>query len=405
MLFPTLVRIKEEQIDWANTITARQGDNLEDVFEKAVQQDANVYISPGSYVVRNPIRFKNKVRKKIVGYGAKLFIAHNDIALDFAGTRETTIEGLEIYAEPGFTPKVGLLFMRTTAIPYTEFNKVKNVRIVLPPNPSANGGYGAVALLNYGAEIFSVAGSWLEADTAAVFTNQPASFDIPTGDDYFSTVTSMSLVSIYDATFLRGRKRSLYLISTWGLTTDGSTYFNGATAGNPAIETSIDCKNITILGNIEDADVAMRVRAIAHNYYLGFTTSAPVAALETYSSPGDSASFIGIININYMGSGYLARSVNDGSFQSYFYAIVINAEQKRIDVGGGYNQVITLGDPQSLGVSGPGFGHYLTLGKGVGTNRLKLPAESGTYTLPTSYSKRIPIYDENGNFIGYLPVL
>jgi hypothetical protein len=175
-------------------------------FDRAVKSGAGrIRIPVGSYRLTKPLDLTNIQAGPLIlfgdgwssaGAGSSLVCDTGTVCIDVSGSAYATIEDLAIDPGRSKPSTVGLLFARSAVGRYSSFNGLRNVRIHLPHNPTANGGAGTVGIYDDASENWKYQGGLVYADIPLVFTASNIYGIQSSHTSVLNGYTSMSVVEL-----------------------------------------------------------------------------------------------------------------------------------------------------------------------------------------------------------------
>jgi hypothetical protein len=129
---------------------------------------ANVYFPPGNYLISQCLNNTNGYRRLFGGsqIGSKITSTSTSYIIDNTGTNYGVIENLQFESS---TARAGIYYNRssTAGFQFSQYNTLRNCKVLLSSNSSANGGLGVVAYYNRSAELNLVENCSFVADVPA----------------------------------------------------------------------------------------------------------------------------------------------------------------------------------------------------------------------------------------------
>ena len=233
-------------------------------FQAAINTNKDVFVPIGNYKVSTPLNITNRAAGPFKMFGEGWGIGGNGsiikantggVCLDFTGSQFMSVEDLVIDSATGTgvtTPStIGILFARSTTSLFAQFNTLKNVRIYMVADATANSNQGTIGLYNCAAEIQNYDSIYVQADNPIIFTGYN-DFNIASPYQTVSTLyPSMSMVTITGASTFQATsaasKAAVYVANAFSF-----DFRNVYTTGDGASSYYVfGSKNISIDGHTE----------------------------------------------------------------------------------------------------------------------------------------------------------
>lgn len=315
---------------------------------------AAVYFPPGTYKITACLDNTNGYRRLYAEsglVGVTIQSTSTDYIIDNTGSNYSIIENIDFQSS---TARVGVYYNRsnTVAGTYSQYNVLRNCRVQLATNGSANGGVGVVAYYNRSAELNLIENVTFVADVSAIIRAESDATFLP----IYATegaIVSMTSVEFNKCVFFTHStdKHAIFLDAVATISFI-SAYIGATTAGGSPVQaiyaTSAD--GCLMDAHIETYVQAMVVTSICQSSTLTFymQNSSTVGVIQLENGNIALASFIG--NNVLIKTGGVASASNIGVFSSMDYANVFISSNS-VNVSGGTNTPISYTDYPSTGTN------------------------------------------------------